>query len=85
MAKSEPELRFFDRHGQYAVRFWNHIPRVGDEVILNAGKRYVPDGHGKAFFMVKRVVFGAESEEMENYRQTINIEIQPISREIEDG
>ncbi len=83
MHKSDAQINFFDRHGQYAIRFWHHIPRVGDEVLLSPGKRYVPDAYGNAAFIVKRVVFGAEGADA-NYRQIVNIELKAVSVEIEE-
>lgn len=73
-------IRFFDRHGEYAGRFWHHVPRVGDEIMLNAGCRYVGDVHGKAAFSVKRVVWGVEGPS--DHCECVNIEIESLSPEV---
>ena len=80
-------IRFFDGQGEYAARYWEHVPRGGDEIMLMAGKRYVPDVHGKAAFLVKRVVWGVEGPNDRD--QCVNIELEPLSplsaQERDDG
>jgi len=67
------EIRFFDDFGEYAGRFWSHVPRVGDEIMLNAGKRYEADSSGKTAFVVERVVWGVEGTR--DRHQCVNIKI----------
>ncbi|MBO6901416.1 MAG: hypothetical protein JJ864_08720 [Rhizobiaceae bacterium] len=74
-------IRFFDAHGEYAARYWSHVPRVGDEIMLSAGKRYGPDKSGKAAFIVVRVVWGVEGPD-DHRVQCVNIEIKPDLREL---
>lgn len=69
------EIRFFDGQSEYAARYWEHVPRAGDEIMLNAGKRYVADRSGKAAFIVKRVVWGVEGPN--DRHQCVNIEVEP--------
>lgn len=73
-------IRFFDDHGEYAARYWCHVPRAGDEIMLNAGQRYFADPHGKAAFRVKRVVWGVEGPN--DRSECVNIEIEPLSPEM---
>lgn len=74
-------IRFFDKYGEYAGRSYFHAPRVGDEIMLNAGRRYVADTHGKAAFLVKRVVWGVEGPN--DHCECVNIEIEALSPEID--
>ena len=69
-------IRFFDAHGEYAGRYWHHVPRAGDEVMLNAGKRYKADASGKAAFRVRRVVWGVEGPD--DRIECANVEIEPL-------
>lgn len=47
---------------RYAQRAWNHVPRVGDCLLLGAGKdRFKSDHNGDALFQVKQVTWGAEN------------------------
>ena len=80
---SKVSIRFFDAHGEYASRYWEHIPRVGDEIMLMAGKRYVPDVYGKAAFLVKRLAWGVEGPN--DREQCVNIELEPLSSLVEGG
>ena len=53
------EIRFYIGNENWAVRYWAAVPRVGDEVMLGAGKdRFQADRYGKAAFVVRRVVWG---------------------------
>lgn len=48
---------------RYARRFWHAVPRVGDCVLLGAGKnRFPADHNGDAMFRVLQVTWGAESK-----------------------
>lgn len=77
MREHRVSIRFFDGQGAYASRYWAHVPRVGDEVMLGAGRKYEPDASGKAVFKVARVVWGVEGPD--DHTQCVNIEISPIS------
>ena len=48
---------------EWARRMWWAVPRVGDCVILGAGKdRFPADHNGDAVFVVKQVTWGSESK-----------------------
>ena len=66
--------------GQYTSRLWAHPPRVGDEVMLAAGKLYVPDAAGKAPFRVTRVVWGVEGPR--SPMQCVNISVEPLGEKL---
>jgi hypothetical protein len=74
-------IRFFDGQGEYASRYWAHVPRVDDEVMLGAGKRYQADKSGKAAFRVKRVVWGTEGPN--DRSECANIELEPLSPKVQ--
>ena len=75
------QIAFFVGNEKWAVRYWAAVPRVGDEVMLGAGKdRFEADPFGKAAFRVKRVVWGVEPLDASiNDRQDVNVEVEPIS------
>ncbi len=79
MSNDKVSIGFFDGQRKYAGRYWSLVPRVGDEVMLNAGERYAEnaDASGKAAFRVKRVVWGVEGPS--DHCQCVNIEIEPIT------
>lgn len=61
-----PKIRIDFRIGaeKWARRSWWAVPRVGDYVLLGAGKdRFPPDHNGDAMFKVKQIVWGAESQD----------------------
>ena len=68
-------IKFFDADGEYAGRYWHHVPRVGDEIMLGGGKKYPKDKAGKSAFKVIRVVWGVEGPNDRN--ECVNIEIRP--------
>jgi hypothetical protein len=75
----EVEIGFFVGQNKYAVRRWPSVPRVGDQVMLGAGKDYPADAFGKAAFVVVRVVWGVEAVDAHRYDpQAVNIEVEPI-------
>lgn len=73
-------VRFFLKNvGEYASRYWCHVPRQGDEVMLRVGRDFdfPKDKAGKAAFKVVRCVYGTEGP---NDRcECVNIEIEPVS------
>jgi len=76
MANAGVEISFFIDGKPWARKLWASVPRVGDEVMLGAGRNdeFSPDAHGKASFCVKRVVWGVEGERPQH--QCANIEIE---------
>lgn len=61
-----PKIRIDFRIGneKYARRTWFAVPRVGDCVILGAGRdRFPADANGDTGFLVKQIIWGAESKE----------------------
>jgi hypothetical protein len=76
MRDGRVSLHFFDGQGEFAARYWFHVPRVGHEIMLGAGNRYTPDAAGKAAFTVKRVVWGTEGPN--STIECVNIEIAPV-------
>lgn len=69
-------VAFFLDGEKYAMRLWQHIPRVGDEVMLGAGRK-APAGE-KIACIVKRVVWGVEAETDPVDFQAVNIEIERV-------
>lgn len=74
-------IRFFDGHGEFAARYWTHVPRAGDEVMLGSGKRYLnlADSAGKVAFTVKRVVWGVEGPNDRSLCVNIEIVLAPLA------
>ncbi len=70
-------IRFFDENGEYAARYWYHVPRAGDEIMLGAGRGYPADISGKTAFRVKRVVWGTEGPN--DSAECVNIELEWIA------
>lgn len=70
-------ISFFDSIGEFAQRYWYEVPRMGEEVMLGAGTRYVADKDGKAAFRVKRVVWGVEGPN-DRRSQCVNIELEAL-------
>ncbi len=65
-------VQFFANGERYALRLWSHVPRVGDEVMLEA--RRESSAGRKIAFNVKRVVWGVEAD-TDPY-QAVNVEIE---------
>ena len=73
-------IRFFlKEHGEYAARYWHHVPRQGDEIMLGVGRDFdfPRDSAGKAAFRIVRCVYGTEGPN--DHCECVNIEIEPIS------
>lgn len=61
------KISFRIGHEKWSQRVWWAAPRVGDVVILGAGKdRFKPDHNGDALFRVDQVTWGAESPDEES-------------------
>lgn len=65
---------------KYARRSWWAAPRVGDHVILGAGKnRFPADHNGDAMFLIVQATWGAESpQEASCDRQTVILHIKHV-------
>lgn len=75
MTQQNAVIAFFLDGERYALRQWSHVPRVGDEVMLGAGR----DRPGeKMACRVVRVVWGVEAETDPHNLQFINIEIERV-------
>lgn len=70
------DIKFFVGREAYAARYLDQVPRVGDEIMLGAGKSFEADKDGKAAFKVIRVVWGVERPR--SNRQAVNIELEHI-------
>ena len=73
-------FRIFGEATDWASRTWWAAPRLGDHVILGAGKdRFPPDHNGDAIFKVVAVVWGAEtSDESDRYWQRVIVMIEHV-------
>ena len=68
---------FYLEKERYASRSWTAVPRAGDEVMLGGRESDTCDKHGKAAYIVKRVVWGVEPPDDPYSRQEVSIEIYP--------
>lgn len=74
MEKRPVDIRIFLDGKPYAARYWHHVPRAGDEIML----QYPPKGPKgeKCAFIVKRIVWGVEGpREADRDVQAVNIEV----------
>lgn len=77
-----PPISIDFRIGQekYARRAWHAVPRVGDCVLLGAGKdRFPADHNGDAMFKVRQVTWGAEGEfDKSGERQVVIVHVEHV-------
>lgn len=74
MSNFNVHIQFFLDGESYAARMWNHVPRTGDEIMLNAPK----GEEGKIACRINRVVWGVEPDNQRDSWQSVNIEISRI-------
>lgn len=86
MADHKFSVRFFltrkGSHIEWAGAVMNGVPRVGDEIMLGAGRNgeFPHDKDGKAAFRITRVIWGVEPADARNRIASldyVNVEIEP--------